>query len=231
MKSATVERLRKRCCEVGPLGALLPKPRETPPREIKITGEVEAHITQLACSEPPEGQARWTLTLLAERLIEIEVIDSISRTSVALVLKKSQLKPWRQKGWCIPPEEDASFVAAMEDVLEVYERPVAPLRPLVCLDEFAKQLLSETRTPQAATANHLARYDSEYVREGSVTGFMLAMPHLGRRDVHIAEDGRRTAKDFAHCLEHLANNLLPEAEKIILVMDNLNTCTPTYPGP
>jgi hypothetical protein len=111
----------------------------------------------------------------------------------------------------------------MEDVLEVYERPVDPLRPLVCLDEFAKQLLSETRTPQAATANHLARYDSEYVREGSVTGFMLAMPHLGKRDVHIAEDGRRTAKDFAHCLDHLANHLLPEAEKIILVMDNLNT--------
>ncbi len=98
MKSATVERLRKRCCEVGPLGALLPKPRETPPREIKITGEVEAHITQLACSEPPEGQARWTLTLLAERLIEIEVIDSISRTSVALVLKKANLNLGNKRG-------------------------------------------------------------------------------------------------------------------------------------
>ncbi len=111
----------------------------------------------------------------------------------------------------------------MEDVLEVYERPVDPLRPLVCLDEFAKQLLSETRNPQAATENHVARHDSEYVREGSVSGFMVAMPHLGERDVHIGEDGRRTANDFAHCLEHLANNLLPDAEKIILVMDNLNT--------
>lgn len=98
MKVATVERLRKRCCEVGPQGALLPKPRETPPREIKITGEVEARITQLACSEPPEGQARWTLTLLAQRLIEIEVIDSISRTSVALVLKKANLNLGDKKG-------------------------------------------------------------------------------------------------------------------------------------
>jgi hypothetical protein len=111
----------------------------------------------------------------------------------------------------------------MEDVLEVYQRPSDPLRPLVCLDEFAKQLLSETRVPQAATTNHLARHDSEYVREGSVTGFMLSMPHLGKRDVFIAEDARRTSKDFAHCLDHLANNFLPEAEKIILVMDNLNT--------
>jgi hypothetical protein len=80
------------------LGALLGKPRKTPPREIKITGEVEAHITQLACSEPPEGQVRWTLTLLAQRLIEIEVIDSISRTSVALVLKKVNLNLGGKRG-------------------------------------------------------------------------------------------------------------------------------------
>lgn len=87
----SIERLRKRCCEVGPIGGLEPKPRETPPRKIKITGEVEAHITQLACSEPPEGQVRWTLHLLAKRLVEIEVIDSISHNSVGLVLKKANL--------------------------------------------------------------------------------------------------------------------------------------------
>jgi hypothetical protein len=98
MKPATTERLRKRCCEVGPQGALLAKPRKTPPREIKITGEVEAHITQLACSEAPEGHARWTLTLLADKLVEIEVIDSISRTSVALVLKKVNLNLGDKKG-------------------------------------------------------------------------------------------------------------------------------------
>ena len=84
----SIEKIRKRCCEVGPIGALEPKPRETPPREIKITGEVEAHITQIACSEPPKGAARWTLHLIANRLVEIEVIDSISHTSVGLVLKK-----------------------------------------------------------------------------------------------------------------------------------------------
>ena len=88
MSPSTLIRLRMRCCEVGPLGALERKPREKPPREIKITGEVEARITTLACSEPPAGHARWTLQLLADHLVEIGVIESISHTSVATVLKK-----------------------------------------------------------------------------------------------------------------------------------------------
>lgn len=87
----TLERLRKRCCEVGPLGALERKPRETPGREIKITGEVQARITQLACSKPPAGNARWTLRLLANHLVEINVIESISHASVGTVLKKVNL--------------------------------------------------------------------------------------------------------------------------------------------
>ena len=97
----SIERIRKRCCEVGPIGALDAKPRETPPREIKITGVVEAHITQIACSEGPEGAAegaaRWTLKLIAERLVEIEVINSISPSSVGLVLKKANLNHGSKK--------------------------------------------------------------------------------------------------------------------------------------
>ena len=85
MSPSSLERLRKRCCEVGPLGVLESKPRETPPREIKITTEVQAHIMRLACSAPPEGQARWTLSLIAEKLVEIEVIESIGRTSISMV--------------------------------------------------------------------------------------------------------------------------------------------------
>jgi hypothetical protein len=111
----------------------------------------------------------------------------------------------------------------MEDVLEVYSRAPRQDRPLVCLDEFAKQLLSEARPPVAAIPGHLAREDYEYVREGSVSGFMIAMPHLGKRDVFVGGDGRRTSLDFAACLDHLANTLLPDAGKIVLVMDNLNT--------
>lgn len=88
MSPSSLMRLRQRCCEVGPLGALVAKVRDKPAREKKITGEIEARITQLACSKPPEGAARWTLRLLADYLVEIEVIESISHSSVGLVLKK-----------------------------------------------------------------------------------------------------------------------------------------------
>lgn len=88
MSPSTLIRLRERCCEVGPFGALEHKKREKPPREIKITGEVEARITTLACSKPPAGHARWTLQLLADHLVAIGVVESISHTSVGTVLKK-----------------------------------------------------------------------------------------------------------------------------------------------
>jgi hypothetical protein len=88
-KVITVERLRKRCCEVGPLEAIERKKREVGPREIKLTGEVEAHITRLACSNPPEGHTRWSLGLIAGKLVELQVVESISRPSVGKVLKKA----------------------------------------------------------------------------------------------------------------------------------------------
>ncbi len=100
---ATLARLRKRCCEVGPLEALERIPRETGPRQIKVTGEVEAHITCLACSDPPEGQARWTLGLIAGKLVELEVIASISRTSVRRVLKKANSSPGARKAGASRP--------------------------------------------------------------------------------------------------------------------------------
>jgi hypothetical protein len=79
------------------------KPRDTPGREIKVTGEVEVPITQLACSKPPSGHACWTLRLHANHLVEIMVIETISHPSVGTVFKKVN-KPWRQKCWCISPK-------------------------------------------------------------------------------------------------------------------------------
>ena len=93
MTPSTLERLRIRCCQVGPLGALEHKRREKPPREIKITGEVQARVAQLACSSPPVGHARWTLRLLADHLVEIEVIDAISHQSISTILKKTGSSP------------------------------------------------------------------------------------------------------------------------------------------
>ena len=83
-----VTEVRRRYTEAGLDAALLRKKRETPPVEPKITGEVEAHIIALACSEPPEGFSQWSLRLLAQKAVELEYIDSISHSSVRTVLKK-----------------------------------------------------------------------------------------------------------------------------------------------
>jgi hypothetical protein len=121
----------------------------------------------------------------------------------------------------IPPEANAHFVASMEDVLEVYQRPFDPDMPLVCLDECSKQLVGETRTPIPAAPGHPARVDSEYVRNGVASLFMIFAPLLGFR--HVEVTGRRTAIDYAHILKMIADVLFPLARKILLVQDNLNT--------
>jgi DDE superfamily endonuclease len=121
----------------------------------------------------------------------------------------------------IPPEQNAEFVAAMEDVLEVYQRARDPRRPQVCLDEQSKQLIKETRVPIPATPGHAARHDYEYERNGTANLFMLFAPLEGWRHVKVTE--RRTKQDFAAVIRELVDVHFPEAEKIVLVMDNLNT--------
>jgi len=117
----------------------------------------------------------------------------------------------------------------MEDVLEVFSRPPMDTRPLVCLDEFSKQLLSEVAEPLPAKpqegdkSGSRKREESEYVREGSASAFMIAAPHLGMRQVFVGEEGRRTSKEYAEAVELLCDGIFPEAEKIVLVQDNLNT--------
>lgn len=123
--------------------------------------------------------------------------------------------------WVIPPEKNADFVAAMEDVLEVYRRPYNVRRPVVCLDETSKQLVGETRTPVAAKPGQPAREDYEYKRNGTANLFMLFEPLAGWRHVEVTE--RRTKIDFALVVKKLVDELDPDAEKIVLVMDNLNT--------
>ena len=124
----------------------------------------------------------------------------------------------------IPPKQNAAFVAAMEDVLEVYHRPHDANRPLVCLDETSKQLVAETRTPLPVQPGKPARHDYEYERNGTANLFMLFAPLEGWRHVEVTE--RRTAIDFAHVLKDLSDVHFPKAEKILLVQDNLNTHCP-----
>jgi len=109
----------------------------------------------------------------------------------------------------------------MEDVLEVYKRPYDEKRPVVCLDETNRQLIGETREPRPAQPGRAAQYDYEYARNGVANLFMMFEPLAGRREVKATE--RRTGNDFAHCLRGLAETQYPDAEKIILLMGNLNT--------
>ena len=112
----------------------------------------------------------------------------------------------------------------MEDVLAVYARPVDPSRPLVCFDESGKDLKAHTRPPQGAVPGQPAREDSEYARNGSRNLFLAYAPHLGWR--HLAVTSRRTALDFAHAIRELVDVHFPEADGIVLVLDNLNTHSP-----
>jgi transposase len=121
----------------------------------------------------------------------------------------------------IPPERNAEFVAAMEDVLEVYQRPYDPVRPVVCLDEQSKQLIQETRTPIPAAPGRPERTDYEYERNGTANLFMLFEPLGGWRHVKVTE--RRTRSDFAEVIRELVDAHYPDADRIVLVMDNLNT--------
>lgn len=121
----------------------------------------------------------------------------------------------------IPPKADAEFVAAMEDVLEVYHRPYDEKRPMICLDEASKQLVGEVAEPIPATPGRPERIDYEYVRNGTANLFMASEPLLGWRAVRVTD--RRTAVDFAEFVAWLVEEVHEEAEKVILVMDNLNT--------
>lgn len=134
--------------------------------------------------------------------------------------EKNELKPWLVEEWCIP-EASAEFVAKMEDVLAVYERPYDPLRPVVCIDEMNRQLVEEKHIP--CESGQPERVDSEYVRKGVMDVFMIAEPLAGKRDTVVTE--KRTAVDFAHILQRTSDVLYPQAEKIVLVTDNLNTHT------
>src|SRR5262245_57480209 len=112
----------------------------------------------------------------------------------------------------------------MEDVLEVYHRPYDEKRPLVCLDEASRQLIGETVVPIPAAPGQPERFDHEYVRNGTANLFLLFEPLIGWRHVEVTD--RRTAKDFAEVVRWLVEEVYDDAEKVVLVVDNLNTHKP-----
>ncbi len=123
--------------------------------------------------------------------------------------------------WCIPPQANAAFVCAMEDILEVYRRPYNPDKPLVCMDEITKQLTKETHQAIPAKYGRPARVDYEYERNGVGNMFMFYEPFGGKRYVSVTD--RRTKIDWALQIKELLDIHYPNKKKVVLVMDNLNT--------
>lgn len=216
----TITAIRKKFMEGGVENALYDKPR--PGAIPKITGEIEAQLTMLACSAPPEGRSRWTLQLLADKLVELKLVDSISDVAVMKRLK-NELKPWLVKSWVLA-KPSAQFVAKMEDVLAVYERPYDPKRPLVCVDETSKTLHDTPRGTLPIEAGQPPRQDYEYERNGTANIFMAVEPLIGKRKTFVTD--QRTNQDFAELLRYLSDDEYSDVEKIVLVTDNLNIHSP-----
>jgi transposase len=222
---ATVERIRQRFGERGLAEALNRRPQPERPEKRKINGEQEAHLIALCCGSPPQGHDRWTVRLLAQSFVQLGYVDQVSHKTVWITLQNNQLKPWLKAQWCIPPRKNAEFVYHMEDVLSVYTRPYDARFPQVCLDEGSKQLLADTREALPMQPSVPERFDYEYERKGTCSVFLACEPLRGKRVLHVR--ARRTKVDWAHFVRELIEVHYPDAEKIVLVLDNLNTHTPS----
>ena len=199
----------------------------------KLTGKEEALLIATACSSPPEGRARWTLELLAGEMVRRTEHAELSRETVRRRLKENKLKPWQQDMWCIP-QVDGTYVARMEDVLDLYAEKPDPKRPVVCFDESPTQLIGEVRQPIAAAPGQPRRYDYEYRRNGTMNLFVFLDAHRPWCTVKVTE--QRTALDFAECMRDLVDKHYPAADVIRVVMDNLSTHGPgalyeAFPAP
>jgi len=219
--TSTVYRTKRRFVEEGLEHALSEAPR--PGAERKLVAKEEALLVATACSKPPAGRARWTLSLLAGEMVRLTRHRSLSSETIRRRLAENELKPWQKKMWCIP-KVDAEFVARMEDVLDLYAEAPDERRPVVCFDETPRQLIGESRVPVAAKPGKPARVDYEYVRNGTANVFMFVDAHRPWRRAKVTD--RRTSQDFAECMRDLVNKHYPKAERIRVVMDNLSTHTP-----
>lgn len=215
---STVYRTRRRFVEANLEGALSEEPRAGTPR--KLSGKEEALLVATACSKAPAGCARWTLRLLAGRMVELTEHALLSRETIRRRLHENQLKPWQRKMWCIA-KVDGEYVARMEDVLDLYAEAADANHPVVSFDESPQQLIGEVREPMAPSAGQVQRYDSEYKRNGTANLFVMLNVHQPWRHVKVTD--HRTGADFAECMRDLVDDHYPQAEKIRVILDNLST--------
>lgn len=217
---STVYRTRRRFVEANLAGALSEEVRAGGARKLSRTEE--ALLVATACSKAPAGCARWTLKLLAGRMLELTEHSVLSSETVRRRLHANELKPRQRKMWCIP-KIDAEYVARMEDVLDLYAEKPDTNHPVVSFDESPTQLIGEVREPIAALPGQTERYDSEYRRNGTANLFIMVDAHRPWRHVKVTD--QRTGQDFAVCMRDLVDRHYPRAKRIRVILDNLSTHT------
>ena len=233
ISKTTVNAIRQTYALYGLETAINRKTRITAPHISKITGDFEAQVISMALSPAPKGKANWTLRLLAEHCMEKKYIVSISHTAIGEMLNTNEVKPHLSKYWCIPKDNDAHFVAHMEDILGIYQRPYNPKIPVICMDEKPIQLLDEIiervnakplRTdPDTGIVRpgELEKIDYQYERCGVASIFVFCEPLAGWR--YVTALNRRTKSDFAMMVKEISDTFYPNIDKAILIADNLNT--------
>lgn len=215
--TSTVYRTKQHFVEEGLERALSEAPR--PGQARKLSAADESLLVALACSSPPQGQARWTLDLLAGEMVRLTLHKTLSGDTVGRRLAEMELKPWLHKMWCVP-KIDGEYVARMEDVLALYAEAPDSLHPVVCFDETPRQLIGEARVPVRAEPGRPARLDYEYVRNGTANVFMFVDVNRAWRHAKVTD--QRTCVDFAECMRDLVDIHYPQAQRIRVVLDNLS---------
>lgn len=192
-------------------------------RPIDIDDRERSRIVAMVCSEPPNGLYRWTLDLIVEEVLRNGLVSkgSISREQIRIILNEHDLKPWREKMWCIE-ELSEEYISRMEDILEVYERDLDPKIPVVCVDEKPVPLLGDTRNRIPASPGSVTKVDYEYSRNGTANVFCGVEPKAGRYFNKVTET--RDGQEFASFLCDIYREY-EGVDKIALVMDNLSTHT------
>lgn len=219
VSSRTVQNIANTFLELGLDAALYDDERSG--RPIDIDDRERSRIVAMVCTDPPNGYYRWTLDLIVEEASRKGLVanGTISREQVRIILQEHDLKPWQEKMWCIE-ELSEEYIERMEDVLEVYERPYDPDKPVICVDEKPVPLLADARDRIQAEPGVPAKIDYEYERNGSVNVFCAVEPKNGVYFNKVTEC--RDGLEFASFLCDLAL-AYKDAKKIVLVMDNLST--------
>lgn len=218
VSESTVLRTKKRFVEGNLERALTEEPR--PGARRKLSGKEEALLIATVCSKAPQGCARWTLELLAGRMVELTEHEKISTETIRRRLKDNHLKPWQRKMWCIP-EVNAEYVARLEDILDLYTAEEGKRAPVVCFDETPQQLIGMVRPPWSVRPGSVEKIDYEYQRNGTVNLFVFADAHRPWR--HVKVTANRKFADFAECMRELVDEYYPTSPKIRVVLDNLST--------